>query len=129
MSQLSEKELKAMREKPQKVINILDTDFDFKWDGIDYTLEKWETTTYPYYLAEHCALHMGRKYAQIKGLDFVKEAGKIVDQIMWKEFIEYNTLTLKQAQELAKKRKISIEDELWNPKKKDKLIEELKLSH
>ena len=72
---------------------------------------------------------MGRKYAQIKGLDFVKEAGKIVDQIMWKEFIEYNTLTLKQAQELAKKRKISIEDELWNPKKKDKLIEELKLSH
>ena len=36
---------------------------------------------------------------------------------------------LEQAQELAKKRKISIEDELWNPKKKDKLIEELKLSH
>ena len=85
---MTEKELVASRNKVENVTNILEKDFDFKWDWIDYTIEKWETKPFAFYLAEHCAFHMSRKYCLNKNIDFTQEWGKVVDKIMWKEFIE-----------------------------------------
>jgi hypothetical protein len=108
---MTEKELQAQRNKPQQITNILDVDFDFKWDGLDYSIDKGDTQTHPFYLAEHAAFHMARKYCTQKKLDFHKEVGKVVDKIMGKEFIEYNKLTKKQATEIAEKRKIKLEND------------------
>lgn len=126
---MNEKELKQERSRPQSVTNILDVDFDFKWDGIDYCIKKWETQDHPLYLAENCAKHMARKYCNENGIDYVSKAGEIVDKIMGKEFIEYNKLTKSQAVELAEERGISITDKKWKDKTKSVLIEELKDSH
>jgi len=126
---MEEKELKQLRERSQNITNILEDDFDFKWDGIDYTIEKWNTQSYPYYLAEHAALHMARKYATIKWLNYTKEAGKIVDEIMNKKFIDYDLLTIKQAKELATERKISLETKEGKPKNKATIIADLKKTH
>jgi len=126
---MTEKELNAVRNKSQKITNILTKDFDFKWDWIDYSIEKWETQTHPFYLAEHAAFHMARKHCTDKVLNFHKEWWKVVDEIFGKTFIEYNKLTMKEATELAKEKKVSLEDE--NGKKLDKkdLIAELKANH
>jgi len=125
---MDERELKLMREKPQVISNILNEDFDFKWDWKDYTIKKWETQTHAYYLAEHCSLHMARKYCTLKKLNYNKEVGKIVDKIMGKEFIEYNQLTMDEAKELCKKREISLSID-WKKKNKAQLIQDLKNTH
>ncbi len=125
---MEERELEQLRNRSQTVTNILKKDFDFKWGGVDYTVKKWETETYPFYLAEHCALHMSRKYFEDNIKDFHKKGGQIVDKIMGKEFIEYNNLTIKEAEELCEKRKISLDIE-WKAKNKAKLIQDLKDSH
>lgn len=126
---MDEKTLKITREKPQKITNILEKDFDFKWDWIDFTIKKWETQTHPFYLSEHCALHMARKYCTEKNKNYIKEVWKIVDKIMWKEFIEYWNLIEKEAKELAEKRKISLVYEDWKKKNKATIIQDLKNSH
>ena len=125
------KELHATRHKAQKITNILDKDFDFTWDWIDYEIEKWETQTHPYYLAEHCAKHMARVYCGQKNnkCNYVNDAGKLVDKIMWKEYIEYSTLSKKQATILAKERKIALDDDKWNDKGLKTLIKDLKETH
>lgn len=122
------KELKKQREKAQKVTNIINQDFDFMWDGIDYTIKKWDTETYPYYLAEHCAIHMARIYCRENNLKYENKVWEIVDKIMGKEFIDYDKLTLAKAKELAKKRWIALEDK-WVDKNKTTLIQELKITH
>jgi len=126
---MTEKELQASRNKSQSVTNILWKTFEFKWDGIDYSISKWETQSHPFYLAEHCAFHMARKHCIDENIIFSKEAGKIVDQIMGKEFIEYGKLTKPQALKLAKERKIKVEDDNWETKTKQVLINDLKASH
>ena len=126
---MEEKELVQLQNKSQSVTNILNEDFDFKWDWIDYTLEKWETKHYPKYLSDHCAFHMARKYALDNKKNFEKEAWIIVDKALWKETIEYNKLTISQAKELCKERKISLETVDWWTKNKAQLIQDLKISH
>ena len=126
---MTEKELQAERNKSQSLTNILNEVFEFKWDGLDYSVEKWETKSFPFYLAEHAAFHMARKICTKKGTDFHKEWGKIVDKILGKEFIEYNKLTLPQATELAKDRKISLENTKGIKKTKTVLVAELKATH
>lgn len=126
---MDEKTLKQMREKPQKITNLTDRDFDFKWDGVDYTIKKWETQTHPFYLAETAALHMARYIATKKDINFNQNAGKLVDEIMGKEFIDYDKLTLEEAKELAKKRKISLEYDEGKKKNKSQIIQELKNTH
>ena len=122
------KELEKLRNRSQSVTNILKDDFDFKWDGIDYTLAKGKTEYYPFYLAEHCALHMARVVCTERKLNYTKEVGKIVDEIMAKEFIDYDKLTIKKARELAQDRKIDIEV-YGKEKTKARLIQDLKDTH
>lgn len=124
------RELKILRERPQAVTNILDVDFDFKWDWFDYSIKKGDTETYQYYLAEHCALHMARKYATDKWdiKHFARDAWKIVDKIMGKDYIDYDALTLKEAKEIAKKRKLKLEID-WKDKNKAAIIADLKKTH
>ena len=126
---MTEKELNAQRNKSQTITNILPALFEFKWDWIDYSIEKWETVTHPFFLAEHAAFHMARKHCLLKKLNFTKIGGEIVDKILWKEFIEYNKLTKEQAIELSKERKLKIEDDKWEVKTKTVLIAELKATH
>lgn len=126
---MTEKELQAIRNKPQTITNILDEVFEFKWDGMDYSIDKGETQTRPFFLAEKAAFHMSRKYCVDKWLNFHNEGWKIVDEIMKKEFIEYNKLTKAKAIELAKQRNISLTDENGNDKTKAVLIKDLKASH
>lgn len=126
---MTEQELKIQRTKSTSITNILDWDFDFKWDGKDFSIDKWETQSHPFYLAEHAAFHMARKHCTEKGIDFHKEGGKVVDQIMGKEFIEYNKLTKKEAAELAKSRKIALEDDKWIFKSLKNIIADLKATH
>ncbi len=126
---MTEQELRAQRTKSTSITNILDKDFDFKWDSVDYCIEKSETQSHPFYLAEHAAFHMARTYCTEKGIEFHKKGWEIVDKIMGKEFIEYNKLTKKQAIELAKKRKISLEDNKGKEKSKEVLIADLKATH
>ena len=126
---MTEKELQAMRNKPQTITNILWKLFEFKWDGMDYSIDKGETQTHAFYLAEHAAFHMARKYCLENKKDFQKEWGKIADEIMAKKFIEYNKLTKDQAMELATERKIKLEDNKGNEKTKTVLIKELKATH
>jgi len=70
---MTEKELKIQRTKSTKITNILDRDFDFKWDGQDFSIEKGESVTHPFYLAEHAAFHMARAYCLKKKLNFTQE--------------------------------------------------------
>jgi len=126
---MTEKELFAIRNKPQNITNILDSLFEFKWDWLDYSIGKGETQSHAFYLAEHGAFHMARKYCLVNKKDFHKEGWKIVDEIMSKVYVDYNKLTKPQAQELAKKRKISILDDNDNEKTKTVLVAELKASH
>jgi len=126
---MTEKELNAARNKAQKITNILSKEFDFKWDWLDYSIEKWATETFPFYLAEHGAFHMARKHCYEKWIDFNKDWGKVVDEIMGKTFIEYNKLTKKEATELAGKRKVSIENDKWDIRTLKELIAELKATH
>lgn len=126
---MEERQLVALRNRPQNVTNITGDVFEFKWDGLDYSLEKDETGSYPYYLAEHAAYHIARKVCFQRGVDFNKEGGKVIDEALNKEFIEYSQLTLKKAQEIAKKRKISIEDADGKPKTSKVLIKELQETH
>ena len=122
------KELKALREKPQAITNILDEDFYYKWDWIEYSIKKWETKQEPYYLAENCALHMTRKYCTNEKLNYHKEWGKIVDEIMWKEYIEYDKLTVPQASILCTQRWIDLKID-WKNKNRATLISDLKKTH
>lgn len=126
---MTEKELRAERNKVQSVTNILDKDFDFKWDWLDYTIKKGATENYPLYLAENCALHMARFHATKEGLDYNKMAGEIVDKIFSKKTIEYNKLTITEATALAKERKIPLEDSDGKAKNKKEIISALKDSH
>ena len=125
---MDEKELVQLRNRSQSVTNILKDDFDFKWDGIDYTITKGETQHMPFYLAEHCALHMARTVCNERKLSYTKEAGKIVDEIMAKEFIDYDKLTIAKAKALCEKRDISLEIE-GKDKNKARLIQDLKDTH
>ena len=123
------KELKRQRNKPQSITNILDKKFEFKWDGLDYEIAKGETQSHPFFLAEHAAFHMSRAHCLNKSINFHKEWGKVVDEIMGKKFIDYNKLTKAQALNLSKDRKLQIEDENWELKTKTELIDQLKASH
>ena len=60
--------------------------------------------------------------------DFHKEGGKIVDEIMGKEFIDYDKLTIAKAQELAEVREISLDID-GKAKNKATLIQNLKDTH
>ena len=126
---MTEKELLQARNKPQSITNILDDDFDITWDWMDYTVKKGETINHPYYLAEHIAFHMARKYCYANKIDFTKEWGKIVDKIMSKKFIDYNKLTKAKAVALAKERNISVVQENWRDKTLAQLRDDLKDSH
>lgn len=123
------KELQQLRNKSQVITNILDKTFEFKWDGLDYSIKKGETETYPFYLAEHGAFHMSRKHCLDNNLNFLKEGWKIVDEIMGKTFVEYNKLSKPQAINLANDRGIDTEDKNGEPKTKTVLIAELKAKH
>lgn len=123
------KELQQIRNKPQAITNILDKTFEFKWDLIDYSIKKGETQTHPFYLAEHAAFHMSRVHCMNNKLNFHKEGGKVVDEIMGKTFVEYNKLTKTQAENLARDRGLDLEDKNWEPKTKTVLVAELKAKH
>jgi len=126
---MTEKELRASRNKSQSITNILSKGFEFKWDWIDYNIKKWETQNHPFFLAEHAAFHMARKHCLEENINFTKEWGKIVDEILGKTFIEYNKLTKVQALNLAKDRKIKTENDNWEEKTKKEIVEELKATH
>lgn len=126
---MTDKELVQIQNQSQQIINIIEEDFDFKWDWIDYILEKWETKSFPKYLATHCAFHMWKKYALKYNKDWIKDAWKIVDKALGKETIDYNKLTIAQAKNLCKERKISLETIDWGVKNKSQLVEDLKTSH
>lgn len=128
MSQ-TEKELNKQRNKSTSITNILNEDFTIAWDGIDNSIEKWETQSHPFYLAEHMAFHMSRKYCIEQNINFIKDGGKVVDKIMGKEFIEYNKLSKPQAIKLAKERKIKITDDKGEGKNLKVLIADLKANH
>lgn len=122
------KELQEVRHRPQTVTNILWKDFKYKWDWRESVIEKDKTETHPFYLAEHIAMHMARKYATDKKKNFVKEWWAIMDKIMKKETIEYNKFTRDEAADLCEERKISLT--IWDKNKtKAQLIEDLKSSH
>jgi len=126
---MTEKELVQLQNQSQTVTNILNEDFEFKWDWFEHVLKKWETKHYPKYLADHCAYHMAKKSCKDNMGSFIKEAWKIVDKALWKETIEYGKLTKPQASRLCKERGISLETVDWWEKNKAQLIEDLKLSH
>lgn len=123
------KELEQLRNRPQKITNILKEDFEYKWNGVEYTIAKWETVEHPFYLAERAAFHMARKHCTDNGKKFNREVGKIMDEIMNKKFIEYDLLKMKEVKDLCDERKIKLEDEDWKPKKKAQLIQDLKNTH
>lgn len=122
------KELEQLRTRSQKITNILKEDFDFKWDGRDYTIKKGETQTHPFYLAEHAALHMARTSMKDNIKEFHKKGGEVVDKIMGKKFIDYNALKKSEAIALCEDRNISTEVD-GKSKNKDELIQNLKDSH
>jgi len=126
---MEERELKMLREKPQTITNKTWEDFYYKWDGKEYLLKKGATDTLAFYLAEHAALKMARELCTKKWANFHKEGGMIVDEIMGKEFIDYDKLSISQAKELCKERDISLKNEEDKPKNRLALIQDLKNSH
>lgn len=126
---MTNKELVQIQNQSQQITNIIEEDFDFKWDSLDYTLKKWETISYPKYLSDHCAFHMGQEYALKYKKNWAQDAWKIVDKALGKETIDYNNLTILQAKNLCKERGISLETKDWEAKNKSQLIEDLKMSH
>ena len=128
--------------------NITGKEYIGKWNGEELVLQPGETVKLEAPIAQHIAMKMaarmimeketklyweevektGKKPHEVKRVIRTRgteQAKKLIAQILWETYINYDEMTKKDLLVLAKEREVNTKDENWKELKKDDLIKRL----